>query len=66
MIPQPHCFTRKCKHFKGVIQPEGNEIGERPYCEAFPGGIPDEIAYGGNKHLRPIPGQGNDIVFEKK
>jgi hypothetical protein len=34
-------------------------------CLAFPNGIPDEIMVGDNMHSEPLPGQGNDIVFEK-
>ena len=45
------CF--KCKHFRRF---EGG-------CTAFPDGIPDEIAIE-NDHNNPLPGQGNDIVFE--
>lgn len=33
-------------------------------CKAFEGFIPDEILSGKNKHLKPLPDQGNDIVFE--
>ena len=48
------------------VKNDGDESTERPYCAAFPDGIPEEIAYGDNKHLKPIEGQGNDIVFEKE
>jgi len=56
MIGQrPVCLD--CKHFF-------NEKG--PFrCEAFPNGIPEEIAMGGNPHKRPYPGD-NGIQFEKK
>jgi hypothetical protein len=40
-----------------------NEL-ENWHCAAFPNGIPDEIILNGNKHSKPLPGQGNDIVFE--
>lgn len=33
-------------------------------CKAFPKGIPDKIMTGKNKHLKPLPGQKNSIVFE--
>lgn len=68
MLREPECFRRGCKHFLGVgnDDPDGNEIGEYVKCEAFPDGIPDEIAYGDDPHLSPVPGQGNDIVFEAK
>jgi hypothetical protein len=43
-----------CKHH--IL---GNE------CEAFTKGIPDEIfLLGTNDHLKPLPGQKNNIVFE--
>jgi len=46
------CFD--CKHFDDI---NGG-------CKAFPDGIPDEILLT-NKHNTPLPGQGNDIVFEQ-
>jgi hypothetical protein len=33
-------------------------------CLAFADGIPDEILLGENDHSKPLPEQGNDIVFE--
>jgi len=33
-------------------------------CAAFPNGIPESILFN-NKHNKPIPGQDNNIVFEK-
>ena len=35
-------------------------------CKAFPKGIPEKIMIGKNKHLIPIKGQKNKIVFEQK
>lgn len=63
MLDEPNCYTRKCKHFIGV---EGGctEGYEYLVCEAFPDGIPDEIAYGNNKHLTSFAGQLNEIVYE--
>lgn len=43
-----------CKHNQG----EGK-------CDAFPDGIPEAILSGGNDHSKPLPNQGNEIVFEK-
>jgi len=64
MIENPNCFKRKCKWFKGVISEiDGDEIA---ICDAFPGGIPIEISYGNNPHSRPLPGQKNDIVYERE
>ncbi|KKM63590.1 hypothetical protein LCGC14_1509970 [marine sediment metagenome] len=66
MLLEPNCFKRKCKHYLGVIQPDGTEQTETNNCSAFLKGIPNEIAYGDNKHLKPLPNQENDIVFEKE
>ena len=65
MLAEPKCFKRKCKHYIGVIQPDNTEMTETNSCKAFPKGIPVEIAYGQNRHLKPHPEQDNDIVFEK-
>ena len=46
------CFT--CKHY--------DDFGMG--CKAFPKGIPDEILQF-NKHDKPLPNQGNNIVYEK-
>ena len=35
-------------------------------CKAFPDGIPEEILKGENKHSKPLPEQGNNIVFGLK
>ncbi len=42
-----------CKNYMGDLT-----------CQAFPDGIPDEILSGNNDHSKPLPEQGNDIVFE--
>jgi len=67
MLLEPECHKRKCKHYIGIkwLEPD-NEGSEVNYCEAFPDGIPPEIAYGDNKHLKPLKGQKNDIVYEEK
>ena len=66
MLAEPTCWTRKCKHYIGVIQPDGTELTETNSCKAFPKGIPVEIAYGNNLHRKPLEGQDNDIIFEKE
>lgn len=63
MLAEPHCFTRLCRHFRGVAQPDGTEMTERVVCKAFPDGIPDEIAYGSNPHTKPFPGD-RGVQFE--
>jgi len=60
MLLEPRCHTRGCKFFIGVV---GNEPDERLACEAFPDGIPDEIAYGDVDHTKPYPGD-HGIRFE--
>lgn len=62
----PKCYKRKCKHYLGIIQPDNTELTEINACEAFPGGIPTEIAYGDDEHLEPWSIQDNEIVFEKE
>jgi hypothetical protein len=66
MIKEPKCWTRKCKWFIGVQQPRENEVGEFVNCEAFPDGIPNEIAYGDDPHAEVKPGQVGDYVYEKE
>jgi hypothetical protein len=69
MLDEPNCNKRRCKHYAGVGQKVDTEEEEFefPQCYAFPTypGIPAEIAYGEEKHLQPIPGQKNDIVYER-
>lgn len=55
-IEEPRCSIRRCIHFQGVKQPNDDEETEIVYCTAFPDGIPNEIAYGSNLHLKPVEG----------
>ncbi|MCP4149820.1 MAG: hypothetical protein GY757_18895 [bacterium] len=55
----------RCKHFKGVKQPDGTERNEFYYCAAFPDGIPIGILTGEFNHRRKYPGQKNEIVFKE-
>lgn len=65
MLPKPNCRSRNCRFFLGSRDlVEGDEASEVVYCSAFPNGIPDEIAYGDNKHESPVDGD-NGILFEK-
>ncbi len=64
-LAEPQCSIRQCKHFLGFIQPDGTEETETVNCQAFLDGIPDEIAYGDNKHSEPLSGQDNNIVYER-
>ena len=65
MIEEPRCSERQCKHLLGVKQDDGVEITERPVCKAFPNGIPVEISYGDNLHLKPFSGD-HGIQYEKE
>jgi hypothetical protein len=65
MLRTSTCFKRWCLHYVGIAQPDGTEASEVAVCDAFPQGIPDDIAYGDNKHMTPYKGQENDIVYEK-
>jgi len=47
---------------KRLGEEESTEVN---YCKAFPDGIPDEIAYGDNKHTEPYPGD-NGIQYEEE
>lgn len=64
MITTSNCCTRRCTHYLG-IDSDGVEINERHYCEAYPKGIPSEIAFGQDKHLKVRADQKNEIVYEK-
>ncbi|TAE91703.1 MAG: cytoplasmic protein [Oscillatoriales cyanobacterium] len=37
---------------------------EIPTCRAFPKGIPLIFVVGGGEHIKPLPDQGNTIVYE--
>lgn len=63
MLKPPRCYTRKCIHFIGVNGVD-DESQDKVVCNAFPEGIPDEVAWGENLHLQMLPGD-NGITFEK-
>jgi hypothetical protein len=46
-----------CIHYRGG--------GIKSVCDAFKDGIPADIFVGNIDHNKPLPGQGNDIVFEE-
>ena len=66
MLAEPNCFTRKCKYFTGVDQPDGTEMTERVVCEAYLKGIPGDIAYGDDLHLKVRSDQKNQIIYEEE
>lgn len=65
MIGEPNCSKRNCEYFLGVRQDGGVEMAEVVVCAAFPKGIPDEIAYGENKHTKSYPGD-HGIQYKKE
>ena len=58
MPVESNCEKRGCIHFVGVA--DNGQV----FCEAFPRGIPNEIAYGDNPHLEPYSGD-RGIQFEE-
>jgi hypothetical protein len=63
MLRESKCWTRRCINFIGVRN-DGDESTERNYCKAFQDGIPNEIAYGDNLHVKPFKND-NGIQYEK-
>lgn len=49
------CFCRFCRQL--------HNLSGKPTCNAFPGGIPEEILSGKIIHKTPLPDQQNDIVL---
>lgn len=62
MPVEPRCSERKCIHFQGISDDE-DEAKQVPICAAFPGGIPEKIAYGPELHITPWPGD-HGIQYE--
>ncbi len=48
-------LCRFCVHLHNILGPLT--------CDAFPGGIPDEVVSGRVRHNKPLPGQRNELVF---
>ena len=67
MLAPCKCYERQCKWYVGIIQPDGTEMTETNMCGAFafPDGIPNEIAYGDDKHNIPLKKQAKPYVYEK-
>lgn len=73
----PKCVIRGCRHFKNLYSRSGdaperakweqlNESGcANCDCDAFPEGIPMEIAFGSNPHTEHYKGD-NGIQYEPK
>ena len=65
MLAEPNCHKRKCRHFQGVRWLGDEETSEVVYCDAFPEGIPGEIAYGDETHLTAYDGD-HGLRYEKE
>jgi len=72
MLAEPQCYVRKCINFISIEDTKKERSKKSTVdgviltCKAFPNGegIPDDIAYGENLHLKPFP-KDNGILFEK-
>lgn len=66
MMPEPICVMRKCRHYQGVKWFGDSEETENHICAAFPEGIPEDITYGPDRHMRADFRQpeGNFIKYE--
>lgn len=62
-----NCYIRGCRWLLGVIilDPDVEESNLIDFCLAFPEGIPDDIAYGDDKHESVRKGQVGQFVYEK-
>jgi hypothetical protein len=68
-IPPDVDICGSCIHYQGLkLFPIDEDMEEdaRNVCKAFPEGIPEVIISGKSKHRKPLKGQRNDIVFERK
>ena len=65
-IDGTYCHKNKCRWFLGAHQPDETEATECLICVAFPTGIPDDIAYGENKHTKVVEGQQGVFTYEKQ
>jgi hypothetical protein len=65
LIPPLRCW--ECKRYRGLVAgaplAEGLEAETRPACDAFPSGIPADIAEGRFDHINPHEGD-HGIRFE--
>jgi len=64
MLEEPNCYIRKCKYWYGFVKTKDSRI--ITVCLVFPKGIPDDIAYGEDKHEKVIDGQVGNFVYEKE
>jgi hypothetical protein len=65
MLAPSNCWSRQCKWYVGIIQPDGTEMTETNFCGAFPNGIPPEISYGDDLHDVVKKKQAKPYIYEK-
>ncbi len=64
---ESNCSKRRCVNYIGMRElMNGDESASKNICVAFMFGIPDNIAYGDELHLKPIINQRNNIVYEEE
>lgn len=56
MTTQPMSQCGACQRFRSPFSPENTRGLDGPFCEAFPGGIPDEVYANRLDHRRPVDG----------
>lgn len=69
MLLEPNCSKRRCKYYIGVkMMIEADESSETHTCQAFPEGIPGDIAYGSNPHVEVHPEQDDQkgLTYKEK
>ncbi len=64
-LTEPSCSKRECANYIGEFSNTA-DTWSRPFCRGFISGIPHEIAYGDNLHLKPLKKQGNNFVYERR
>ena len=65
MLTRPECLARNCVYWIGIEMKGDDESTERPYCRAYPDGIPEEIAYGNDKHLSLRGDEVEEVFYEE-
>lgn len=67
MLAEPMCSFRHCAHLAGAMNVLDDEPETAvPVCLAFPKGIPEEIAYGPDKHFNVRHDQVGDYVYTEE
>ena len=68
-MAEPECSKRECEiwietgNFISHTE-DPNDEGTIPVCKAFPKGIPKDVVWGDNPHIKPIRGD-NGIQYKQ-